>query len=114
MRNSIVALILIGLSAPAFAQQPPAGEPSSAPPAASQAAPAETAPPPQAAPATAAPARKPSVCRTRGRQQALRGEALRDFIQVCRLESRLACLKDAIAKKIVGPARRDYLKSCAS
>ncbi|HVZ52073.1 MAG TPA: hypothetical protein VG986_08915 [Pseudolabrys sp.] len=44
--------------------------------------------------------------------QKLRGQALVDFVQVCRLEARLTCLKDAIAKRITGPARRDYLKSC--
>jgi hypothetical protein len=52
------------------------------------------------------------ICREQGIQRRLRGEDLRDFVQVCQLETRLRCLKQAIARHIVGPARRDYILSC--
>jgi hypothetical protein len=46
-------------------------------------------------------------------QQNLRGQTLADFVAVCHLEARLACLKEAIAKKLVGPDRGAFMKSCA-
>lgn len=99
MRIIIVFFALLCIFSPASAQQ---AAPLQPPPAAA-------GPPPSAAPA------RPQVneCREKGAQQNLRGEALRDFVQVCRLEKRLACLKDAIAKHIVGPERGAFMKSCA-
>ena len=97
----ITAFALFCLAAPAGAQQ---AAPSQSPPAAGA---------PAATPAPGAPAgRKVDRCRGEGLQQKLRGQPLSDFIQVCRLETRLTCLKDAIAKKITGPARRAYINSC--
>ncbi|MGC1465029.1 MAG: hypothetical protein WA792_04785, partial [Pseudolabrys sp.] len=67
----------------------------------------------QAPGASPRPARQVNMkCRTQAQQKGLRGEALRDSMQVCVLETRLACLKKAIAQKIVGPARRDFVGNC--
>jgi len=98
MRSTIlVALVLFCVAAPASAQAPAATP-----------APAAAEPAPSAAPA----AGKADRCRDQGMQQKLRGQQLRDYIQVCRLETRLTCLKDAIAKNVTGPARQNYVKSC--
>ena len=103
-KTVIVALALVCVTAARAQQADPA-----------QSSPAEQAPPAAtAAPAAPAAPAMPRVdhCRAQGIEQRLRGQPLIDFVQVCRLEARIACLKDAIAKKINGPARRDYLKSC--
>lgn len=108
MRTAFAFVVALCIAVPAFAQSaPPQGQPP---------APAQAAPAPGATPSPGQPVAqgKSAQCRDQARQQRLRGEARQDFIQVCRLEGRLACLKEAIAKKIVGPARRDYLKSCDS
>jgi hypothetical protein len=34
-------------------------------------------------------------------------------MQLCMAQARLDCLKQAIDQKIVGPQRRDFVKSCA-
>jgi hypothetical protein len=42
----------------------------------------------------------------------MRGSERRDFTQVCVLEARLACLKQAIAERVQGRERRDYIRKC--
>ncbi len=37
----------------------------------------------------------------------------RDQMQLCMAQGRLDCLKQAIDKKIIGPQRREFIKSCA-
>lgn len=105
MRIAFAFAVAFCVAGPAFAQSapPPAAQSPAQPPA--QAAPAP-------APAQPATTGKSTLCRQQARQQKLRGDARRDFLQVCRLEGRLACLKEAIAKKITGAARRDYIKTC--
>jgi hypothetical protein len=66
---------------------------------------------PPAAAATSA-AGKLVECRRQARDQKLRGDARRDFMQVCRLEARLACLRQAIDKKVAGGARKEYIRTC--
>ncbi len=124
MRVAVIALVAFCFLLPANAQQQsqPADKPpmdnDAGPPAAAPPAPPPGAPPAQTGPATApSPARAAAqarnrACRAQGVQKGLRGEALRDSMQVCALEIRLACLKKAIAQKIVGPARRDFIRDC--
>ncbi len=97
MRIVILALILLCIATPSGAQPAP---PQQTPPAADDSS-STAAPPPV------------DSCREKGMQQNLRGQTLADFVAVCHLEARLACLKEAIAKKLVGPDRGAFMKSCA-
>lgn len=45
--------------------------------------------------------------------QAMRGQERKDQMQLCMMQARLDCLKQAIDQKIVGPQRKDFVKSCA-
>jgi hypothetical protein len=44
--------------------------------------------------------------------QGARGQERRDQMQVCVAEARLDCLKQAIAQKVVGPQRVEFVKNC--
>jgi hypothetical protein len=130
MRLIIAVVASLGLAAVAYAQsnptdqsQPPAGATETQP--GDAAAPNSAAPPPagsetQAQPpaATAMPrgGRQPDpkrvVCRSKARQQGVRGQQLRDSIQVCVEEARLACTKKAIAQRLEGPQRREFIRNC--
>jgi hypothetical protein len=46
--------------------------------------------------------------------QALQGQDRRDQMQLCMAQAHLDCLKQAIDQKIVGPQRRDFVKTCAN
>jgi hypothetical protein len=50
------------------------------------------------------------TCRTQA--QTLQGQDKKDQIELCVAEARLDCLKQAIAQKVVGPERRDFIKTC--
>jgi hypothetical protein len=90
------AVVLTGASL-AFGQPTPAPPPSP-----------ETAPSGQATPQARASV-KQSACRQEGRNKNMRGADLQDYVAVCVLEARLACLKPAVAEKIRPPARRDFM-----
>lgn len=80
----------------------PTGSTAATPPAAPAAPAAATAP---------APAGKKLACQTAS--QALKGQARKDQMQLCMMQARLDCLKQAIDQNIVGPQRKDFVKSCA-
>jgi len=114
-RTFVTAIAVVGFAFAAYAQQSP--PPDTAPP---------PAPPPAAAPGGPPPSggrpgpgnvpqanTKPVDCVAQARSQGLRGPAVRDAVQLCREELRLACLKEAIERKIAGDARREFLRSCA-
>ena len=42
----------------------------------------------------------------------LQGQEREDQMHLCRAQARLDCLKQAIDQKIVGPQRRDFMRSC--
>jgi hypothetical protein len=42
----------------------------------------------------------------------LKGQEQRDQMQLCMMQARLDCLKQAIDQKIVGPERRDFISTC--
>jgi hypothetical protein len=56
------------------------------------------------------PAGKWLTCHTSA--QALQGQDRKDQMQLCVAEAHLDCLKQAIAQKVVGPQRRDFIKTC--
>ena len=73
-------------------------------------------PPAAAAPATPvttaapAPSGKKVACQTAS--EAVKGQARQDQMQLCMMQARLDCLKQAIDQNIVGPPRKDFVKSC--
>lgn len=44
--------------------------------------------------------------------QGMTGQDKRDRMQLCMAQAHLDCLKQAIDQKIVGPQRKDFVKSC--
>lgn len=44
--------------------------------------------------------------------QALKGQDQIDQMQLCMMQARLDCLKQAIDQKIVGPERREFVRTC--
>jgi hypothetical protein len=55
---------------------------------------------------------KREACKMDAKSQAGAKQDKIDDYQVCLVQARLDCLKEAIAKKIVGSARKDYIKTC--
>jgi len=51
------------------------------------------------------------ACKTAS--QGMKGQGQKDQMQLCMAQARLDCLKQAIDQKVVGPQRRDFVKSCA-
>jgi hypothetical protein len=81
----------------------------------------QTPPPVAGRPAASAPSaavptpNSPRVgCRAAAREKGLRGQPLRDAVQLCVAERRLACVKEAIERKIVGKERREFVRACAA
>jgi hypothetical protein len=78
----------------------------------------QAAPPPAPGPETAPSGQgtvagaKRVACRQEGTNKGMRGADLQDYVAVCVLEARLACLKQAVAEKIRSPARRDFISKC--
>ena len=62
------------------------------------------------APAASASGGKRSACQTSA--QGVKGQERQDQMQLCMAQAHLDCLKQAIDQKIVGPQRRDFMKSC--
>lgn len=73
--------------------------------------PAAAAPAAPAATATPSPGAKKLACQTAS--EAMKGQARKDQMQLCMLQARLDCLKQAIDQNLVGPQRADFVKSCA-
>jgi hypothetical protein len=96
MRLIVIAAVFAGFTTAAAAQTTPA--PSATPPAASN---------------VPAPSTPPADCRGQAQSKGLRGQAARDAIQVCVEEQRLACVKEAVEKKVVGEHRREFVRACA-
>jgi hypothetical protein len=92
MKFVVSAILVFGLTASAFAQT------ASAPPAA------------QDNPATAAAAGKRSAFHAP--PQRMKGQERHDQVQLCMAQAHLDCLKQAIDQKVVGPQRKDFMKTC--
>jgi hypothetical protein len=74
-------------------------------------APAAPAPANTAAPAEPVPSGKRFACQTAA--QGFKGQERQDQMQLCMAQAHIDCLKQAIDQKIVGPQRRDFVRSCA-
>ena len=48
----------------------------------------------------------------RAAAQGKQGQERQDLMQLCVAQARLDCLRQAIDQKIVGPDRREFVKSC--
>jgi hypothetical protein len=92
----IVALATLGLTAAASAQTPQS----------------QSATPPAAA-ATPQPTTPRVDCRGQAESKGLSGQDMRDAVSICVAEQRLACTKEAVDKKVVGKARREFVRACA-
>ncbi|HZT27256.1 MAG TPA: hypothetical protein VFA57_16275 [Pseudolabrys sp.] len=99
MRLILVIATLMSLTLGATAQTSPPAASAATPPASA------TAPPVSSVP--------PVDCRAQAQAKGLSGQELRDSVAVCVQEQRLACIKDAVAKKIVGKQRREFMQTCA-
>jgi hypothetical protein len=93
--NSVVVVGLLTLATAVFAQSTTT----------TPAAPVNSAP---AAPVATS---KRFACQTAS--QGFKGQDQRDQMQLCIAQAHLDCLKQAIDQKIVGPQRKEFLKSCA-
>jgi hypothetical protein len=72
---------------------------------------AQTAAPTASPPATVpVPATKRVTCVAT--TASLKGQDKRDQLQLCLAQARLDCLKQAIDQKIVGEARKSFIKTC--
>jgi hypothetical protein len=72
---------------------------------------AQTAAPTASPPATVpVPATKRVTCVAT--TASLKGQDKRDQLQLCLAQARLDCLKQAIDQKIVGEARKGFIKTC--
>jgi hypothetical protein len=93
--NSIVVVGLLTLATAVFAQS------------------TTTTPAAPVNPAPAAPlaTSKRFACQTA--TQGSKGQEQRDQMQLCMAQAHLDCLKQAIDQKIVGPQRKEFVKSCA-
>ncbi|QOZ30830.1 hypothetical protein [Bradyrhizobium sp. CCBAU 53421] len=105
MKRLVVALVSAGsllVSVAAFAQSTSAPAPAAAPAA---------APASEITSAAPVPGAKRAACQSAAK--ALKGQERHDQMQLCMAQAHLDCLKQAIDQKIVGPQRKDFVKSCA-
>jgi hypothetical protein len=96
--GAITAIVTLGVALAALAQSSP---PNPTPPPSVQ---------DNDAPATPVTESKLFACQTA--VKGLQGQERQDQMQLCRAQTHLDCLKQAIDQKIVGPQRRDFLRSC--
>ena len=106
MKRLVVALVSAGsllVAVAAFAQSTSTPAPAAAPAAAlAQESTSEAVPVPSA---------KRAACQSAAK--ALKGQDRHDQMQLCMAQAHLDCPKQAIDQKIVGPQRKDFVKSCA-
>jgi hypothetical protein len=127
MRIIAAAFLTACLVIPAMAQQP-APPPDQSPPSAAAPPSDQPPPPPMGAqpdqpppPGAMAPGRdgaagksaRRAMCRDKVRAQGPNGMDRRDALRLCLQEAKLSCLKQAIAQKLTGAARKDFVKNCA-
>ncbi|WP_050401807.1 hypothetical protein [Bradyrhizobium embrapense] len=102
MKRLFVALVSAGsllVSIAAFAQSASTPAPAAAPAQENTSA------------AAPVPGAKRAACQSAAK--ALKGQDRHDQMQLCMAQAHLDCLKQAIDQKIVGPQRKDFVKSCA-
>jgi hypothetical protein len=94
--SAMIAVGTLGVAIAAFAQS---GAPTPTPAVQTNAAPAAPVSP-----------SKRFACRAAS--QAAQGQDRQDQMQLCMAQARMDCLKQAIDQKIVGPQRRDFVRTC--
>ena len=102
--SAIVAAGSLVIAAAAFAQS---ATPAATPTPATTSTPAVPVNPAAAVPV---PTGKRFACQAAS--QGFKGQERQDQMQLCLAQARLDCLKQAIDQKIVGPPRKDFVKSC--
>ena len=96
--SAITVVATLGLALAALAQSSP---------------PNPTSPPPvQTNDAPAAPVAESKLFACQTAVKGVQGQERQDQMQLCRAQARLDCLKAAIDQKIVGPQRRDFMRTC--
>jgi hypothetical protein len=96
--RAVTAIVTLGLALAALAQSSPSNP--TAPPAV------------QTNDAAAAPVAESRLFACQTAVKGLLGQERQDQMQLCRAQAHLDCLKQAIDQKIVGPQRRDFMRSC--
>jgi hypothetical protein len=102
---------MLALSGASLAQTPAQPAPDASEPAPDAAAPAKAPAAAKAAPNRGDALRR-STCR-KNVDQNLKGPELADALQVCMLEARLNCLKQAVGDKIRGKKREAFMNTCS-
>jgi hypothetical protein len=111
----VVSACSIMLASVAFSESATAPQTTATVPQTAATAPQTTAPPTSvistnsAAPVPVATSKRMACS---GASQSLTGQDRNDRMQLCMAQARLDCLKQAIDQKIVGPERKDFVKSC--
>jgi hypothetical protein len=96
--GAVAAIATLGVALAALAQSSP---------------PSPTSPPSvQTNNAPAAPVAETKLFACQTAAKGLQGQDRQDQIQLCRAQAHLDCLKQAIDQKVVGPQRRDFLRTC--
>ncbi len=70
------------------------------------------APTVQANTAPAAPVSQSKRFACRAASESFKGQDRADHMQLCMAQARLDCLKQAIDQKVVGPQRKEFIKTC--
>ena len=109
----------IGPATPAALPAPKPGAVPAAKPMISENAPSIPVAPPALAPAAIESGESPSTvenkrqaCRQDAAIKGVRASEMPDYIAACVDEARLTCLKQAVAQKVAGLQRRDFMKRC--
>jgi hypothetical protein len=98
--SAVVAIGSLAIALGAFAQtSAPAPAPNTTPVVQTNSAPAMPVAP-----------SKRFACRTTA--QGLQGQERKDQMQLCLAQAHLDCLKQAIDQKVVGPQRREFVRTC--
>jgi hypothetical protein len=80
---------------------------------AQSAAPAPTATPePAPKSSAAAPVATGKRMGCQATTQAMKGQDRKDQMQLCMAQAHVDCLKQAIDQKLIGPQRKDFMKTC--
>ena len=96
--GAIAAIATLGVALAALAQSP-APDPTPSPPVQTNTAPA-------------APVAASKLFACQAAVKGLQGQERQDQLQLCRAQARLDCLKQAIDERVVGPQRRDFMRTC--
>jgi hypothetical protein len=95
-----VAAVTLALATAALSQS------GTSPPAAQPASPVTN----NQAPPVPVPTTRRMACQAAA--QGKQGQDRHDLMQLCMAQARLDCLRQAVDQKIVGPERREFVKSC--